>query len=190
VLSCTGVTPLARALSIVLHPFATMLAFALLAGGAGGDRTAAVLAAAAVIVPVAALMARRRAAGRWRTVDASEPSERPALLAVAAAAAAAALVAVLLRGHGSGFGRPMLAVLLVFALAAALGRWMKASLHVAFAAFAAAGLLALGAGTGWAFAALVPPLAWSRLHLRRHTARDVAAGAAVGLAAALVLAAG
>lgn len=180
-------TALARTLSIVLHPFATMLAFALLAGGEGRNRGEALLVAAAVIVPVAALMFQRRLAGRWRTVDASERAERPALYAVAGLAAAGVAAAVLLRG-GSGALRPALAVLLVFALGAAASPWVKASLHVAFAVFAGAALLALGVRAGWAFLALVPPLAWSRLRLGRHTRAELAAGAAIGAAAALVLA--
>jgi hypothetical protein len=181
------VTPLARALSIVLHPFATMLAFALLAGGAGGNRGEALLVAAAVIVPVAALTAQRRRSGRWRTVDASERAERPALYAVAGVAAAVAAAAVLLRG-GPSATRPALAVLLVFALGAAASPWVKASLHVAFATFAGAALLALGVRAGWVFLALSPPLAWSRLRLGRHTRAELAAGAAIGAAGALVLA--
>jgi len=56
-------------------------------------------------------------------------------------------------------------------------------------AFAAA-LLRLGFPAGWAVAALVPPLAWSRVRLGRHTAAEVVAGFAVGAGAALLLALG
>jgi membrane-associated phospholipid phosphatase len=70
----------------------------------------------------------------------------------------------------------------VVVLASLLRRWLKLSLHAAFAVLAAAllwpavlatlGVLALAAGVGW-----------SRLVLQRHTRQEVVAGLLAGAAA-------
>lgn len=178
---------LARVVSIAGHPFATMLVFAWFAGARAGSGAEAVLVAAAVIAPIGALVAHQRSSGRWGTVDASERTERRLLYVVAVGIVGATLAVALLRGE-SQVGRVVGAVLLLFAVAAAANRWLKTSLHVAFAAFGGAALLRLGSPAGWGLALLVPLLAWSRLALRRHTPREVGAGVALGVAAALVLA--
>jgi membrane-associated phospholipid phosphatase len=176
------VRTLARAVSVAGHPFVTMLAFGLLAGGLGGAAGTSALAALAVVVPIALLAARQRRAGRWETVDASRPRERPALYAVGGVAAAFLLAVLLLRGD-VGIARELGAVLLLLAVAAAANRRVKTSLHVAFAALAATALLRLGSPAGWVLAAATPAIAWSRLHLERHTVREVLAGAALGVVA-------
>jgi membrane-associated phospholipid phosphatase len=67
-------------------------------------------------------------------------------------------------------------------IALLIARWVKVSLHVAFAAFATVFLwpikLAVIAG-----ALVTAALIWSRLVLGRHVAADVAAGLALGAAA-------
>lgn len=61
-------------------------------------------------------------------------------------------------------------------------RW-KISLHCAVAAnLALAGLVLLG-GVAAPLLALVPLVAWARVHLRRHTVAQTAAGALLGVAA-------
>lgn len=120
--------------------------------------------------------------GRWSHVDASARSERYSLnilLATICASVAAMLWYVT--------GKPSLA--LGFALAAALVvmalllmKWVKVSLHVAFAAFATAFLwpnrLAVVAGV-----VFIAALVWSRLALARHVAADIATGLLLGAAA-------
>jgi hypothetical protein len=183
----TSVRRLARVISIVGHPFATMLALAWVAGARGGFRREALLVGAGVIIPIAVVIVQRRRAGAWRTVDASDRRDRPILYGIAVAAASAVLVTTLLRRELVA-ARFIAGVLFVFGAAAAANRWVKTSLHVAFAAFGAGSLLYLGSHTGWAFLVLLPPLAWSRVRLERHTAIEVAAGAALGLMAALLVA--
>jgi membrane-associated phospholipid phosphatase len=158
-----------------------MLVFAWAAGARGGVAGESVLVAAAVIVPISVLIGRQRRSGRWETVDASDRRDRPVLYAIAGAAAAAVLGALLLRRDLMA-ARAVGAVLLIFAVAAASNRWVKTSLHVAFAAFAATALLLLGSPGAWVLALFVPLLAWSRLHLGRHTPVEVVVGVVLGSA--------
>jgi membrane-associated phospholipid phosphatase len=175
----------ARALSVAGHPFATMAAFALAAGSRAGVARTAVLAAAAIVVPIAVLVAVQRRSGAWETVDASRPRERPVLYAVAGSAAAAVLAALVLR-RDAGVAREIGGALVLVAGAFAVSRWVKASLHVAFAAFAAAASFRLGAPAAWGFATAAPAIAWSRLRLGRHAPVEIAAGAALGVVAGLL----
>jgi membrane-associated phospholipid phosphatase len=82
--------------------------------------------------------------------------------------------------------RGLIAASAMIAAAAIATRWVKVSLHVAFNAFAATALIP-AAIAGWVLLALVPLVAWSRLFLARHTFAEVAGGAAIGFAAALLL---
>ena len=65
--------------------------------------------------------------------------------------------------------------------------WIKVSLHLAFASFAATTLILLGSPVGWVLLAVIPVLAWSRLHLSRHQPNEVVLGVIVGVVAGLGL---
>ncbi len=175
----------ARALSIVGHPAVLMpVAVSAAASGPGAPpqllRVALGTAVAvAVIVGLYSLWQVHR--GRWAHVDASHPAERSQLNLVLAGllCAAAGLLSALGQPPAVAAG-PLLAALLVL-LTHALRRWLKVSLHAAFALFAAAlvwphlpGTLAIGA--------LALGVAWSRLVLRRHTLAEVLTGLWLGAA--------
>lgn len=178
----------ARGLSIVGHPALLMPVAVPLAAlkrsASAQDLWLGAAAALAVGTIVALVSLRQVRAGRWAHVDASVPAERLQLnLLLAGLLLAAALIL------GLSSGSPVLAAGLASSGAivlAALGlhRRMKLSLHCAFGAYAAALLWpAWPALAG--LAALALGVAWSRLHLRRHTRRDVLAGLLVGALAGL-----
>ena len=135
--------------------------------------------AVALIVGLVSLWQVR--SGRWAHVDASHPRERSQLnLLLAGLLYAAAALLWVLGQPPAVIGGPLLAALLVL-LTHALRRWLKVSLHAAFALFAAAlvwphvpGALAIGA--------LALGVAWSRLVLGRHTRAEVLTGLLLGAA--------
>ena len=180
----------ARWISIAAHPFVTTLLLVAAVeryhAGAVGRTTAAV--ALLVVLPVAALIVRQVRRGAWGTVDASRPAERPILFAVVGAGMLA-LVAYLAAAHpGSILLRGALGVSCMVVGCAVVTRWIKVSLHLAAAALAATALVRLGIPPGWPLAALLPPLAWSRVALGRHRWAEVALGAAIGAVTALIVA--
>ena len=65
-------------------------------------------------------------------------------------------------------------------------RWLKVSLHAAFAVFAAA-LVWPGVASVSLMLALAAGVAWSRLVLQRHTLAEVVVGLLLGSASGLVL---
>jgi hypothetical protein len=177
-------TELARAVSIAGHPV-VVLPGAILAGvwGAAPPNVVrqtvlpAVLVGAAVMV-YSAVQVRR---GRWSHVDASVREERQQLNLFLAVLLM--LVAVALWGTGQPWGvvAGVACAALVVAVAHATRRWLKVSLHVAFATFAAAFVWPRVGGILVLLACAVA-IAWSRLALSRHTQIEVASGGALGVA--------
>lgn len=181
----------ARWISILGHPFVMV---GLMVGGAasrGGSRQemlqSMLLVGLFALGPVAALMWLQVRRGAWQNVDASNARERPPLFWVGGGALLALLVYLRLRQPESYLIRGSIAVLAMLAICALATRWIKVSLHLAFAALTATSLLLLGSAAGWAVAAILPALAWSRLALGRHRPIELALGGAVGAATGVVL---
>lgn len=120
--------------------------------------------------------------GRWSHVDASARTERRSLNIFLSAlfASLSALLWYVTRTLSAPLGFALAAAVVLTALL--LTKWVKVSLHVAFAAFATAFLwpnkLAVAAGI-----LFVAALVWSRLVLGRHVAADIAIGLLLGVAA-------
>lgn len=171
---------LARWISVLAHPFVMASLMALAAGV-----RSALLVALFTVVPLAVLMALQVRSGRWHNVDASRPSERPALFAIAGLGLLGLAVYLAFAQPASPLLRGLLAPVGLLGGAALVNRWVKASLHVGFAVLAAATLIGIGSSLGWALVPVVPVLGWSRLVLGRHRPADLAAGGFLGLAASV-----
>ena len=177
-------TQLARWVSILAHPFvmtALLVAVAATRQSAASAVESVLLVTVAVVVPVAALMLRQVRRGRWSNVDASHASERPILFLVSMAGLAAALVWLVRYDPESFLIRGLIVVAMFIVVAAVLTRWIKLSLHVAFATLTATALSLIGSPAGWTLIILVPVVAWSRLVLTRHSLQEVAAGSVLGV---------
>lgn len=172
----------ARAVSVLLHPFAVFAALALLAAWrldpAALARTAAGIGAAVAIVW--AFVLQRRRAGHWQTVDASRRGERPLLYLLVLAVAIGYWWWT--GGRGSATSTGVLAAVAMLCAAALANRWIKLSLHMAGLAFAGVALWPLLWPAGAAAIALLPLLGWSRLRMARHTLPEVLGGTLLGLA--------
>jgi hypothetical protein len=139
------------------------------------------------LVPLGLFMRQRFASGRWQTVDASAPADRPV-------AYMAGFTAVLPLGfyfqfveHSSVLFRGCVVIAAMFGVAWALNRWIKLSGHLAFAGFAGFILGNIHLAYAIPMALFIPVLAWSRLALQRHTLKEVIGGLALGLIAAAIL---
>lgn len=185
-------TTTARALSVVGHP--ALLMPAAVAGSAAANGAPprvlhlGLAAAVAIALCVIAYSLVQVRAGRWSHVDASVPRERSQLN----------LVLCMLLFGAAGLlwwsGQPRLLPLglglggAVVVAALLLRRWLKLSLHAAFAVFAAA-LWWPHAGGAALVLLLAAAVSWSRLALRRHTGAEVTAGLLAGAAAGAAFAA-
>jgi membrane-associated phospholipid phosphatase len=176
----------ARAVSIVGHPVVLVLAAALIAASAGGASRqqlqligGALVTFGVIVLGFSWLQVR---AGRWSHVDASVRNERTSLNVFLAVLCllSAVLLWVLTRRLYMPIALALSGAMIVAALL--LAKWVKVSLHAAFAAFATALLwpikLAVVAGV-----LVTAAVVWSRLVLGRHVAADVVAGLLLGAAA-------
>jgi membrane-associated phospholipid phosphatase len=180
---------LARAVSIFGHPVLVLPLAVLTLALVRGERAqaawmlAAFAAFAAVVMGYSWRQVRR---GRWTHVDASDVRERGNLNRFLLALLGIGAVVAVWLDAPQEFSLGLILSTAMVLLAVLAARWLKLSLHMAFAVFAAA-LLWLAGGwalaAGLAFAALV---AWSRLQLQRHAPRDLVAGAAAGALAGCV----
>jgi hypothetical protein len=179
----------ARAVSIAGHPVVLLFVAVLVAASTKGASlrqlwfVGGVLAAfGSVVLGFSWLQVR---SAHWSHVDASARTERNSLNVFLGVMSflAAALVWFLTRRTQMSLGFGLSGTLALIALL--LARWVKVSLHVAFAAFATAlvwsNKFAVVAGV-----LVTAAVVWSRLILGRHVAADVAAGLLLGATAGSV----
>lgn len=169
----------ARAVSIAGHPVVFLVVAALVAASTRGASLrqlwfigGALVTLGLVVLGFSWLQVR---AGRWSHVDASVRNERNSLNVFLGGLCllSSVLLWFVTRRLYMSLGLALSGALIVIALL--IARWVKVSLHAAFAAFATALLwpikLAVVAGV-----LLTVAVVWSRLVLGRHVAADVAAG--------------
>jgi membrane-associated phospholipid phosphatase len=176
----------ARAVSIVGHPVVLVLVAALIVASTRGASLqqlrligGALVTLGIVVLGFSWLQVR---AGRWSHVDASVRNERNSLnvFLVVLCLLSAALLWLLMRRPYMSVALALSGALIITALL--ISRWVKVSLHAAFAAFATALLwpikLAVVAGV-----LVTAAVVWSRLVLGRHVAADIMVGLLLGAAA-------
>ncbi len=176
----------ARAISIVGHPVVLVLVAALIAASTRGASLQQLRLIGGALVTLGIIVLGfswwQVRAGRWSHVDASVRNERNSLnvFLVVLLLLSAVLLWFLTRRPYMPVALALSGALIVTALL--IARWVKVSLHVAFAAFATALLwpIKLAFVVGVLVTAAV---VWSRLVLGRHVAADVMAGFLLGAAA-------
>ncbi len=179
-------TILARTVSIVGHPVVLLFAAALIAATSRGASARQLWLVAGTLVMLSAIALGyswfQVRAGRWAHIDASVREERASLNFVLASA-------LLLSALLSWLSNRQPALPLALALCGALvvvafltGRWVKVSLHTAFATFATILVWSIKPAF-YAGVAMTAAVVWSRLVLRRHVAADIVSGLLLGAAA-------
>ena len=178
---------IARWVSMLFHPFVmvgVMVGTAAAGRGSPGDALRSVgTVVLFTVVPIAVLMWRQVRRGRWENADASNRAERPILYIVGGVGLAALLAYLIVVQSQSFMVRGVAATLGMLAVCAVATRWIKVSLHMAFATLAAVGLALTRSPVGYALLLVLPVLVWSRLTLQRHTGGEVALGTLIGAAA-------
>jgi len=180
--------PAARLISIVGHPFVLLALLVLLPRLQDSPSDAlhrTLLFGGIVLAPLTLLIWRSVSSGKWSTVDASEREERPLLYKTALSVSVLAIVyfgfvehtPAMVRGCGVAAG--------MIALAAVVNRWIKISLHIAFACFCGVLLSRARLAFGLPVLLLVPALIWSWLVLSRHVFSETVGGVILGVLGAV-----
>ena len=139
------------------------------------------------ILPLVFLMFWQVYRGRWGNVDASNPSERPALFAGTLLILGLLLWWLWISDSAAILIRGVVIAAILLVVSAIITYWIKLSLHSAFAAMATVALSLHDSTVGYLLIGVTPVLVWSRLVLSRHTKAEIAAGLIVGVAAGLAL---
>lgn len=175
---------LARAISIVLHPFVLIpLSIAFVALRSMSHRDAVLYASlitVGTIVPVMILIALKMRSGEWTNFDVSVREQRPQLYIAAFILSVGVALIQRWMHLPPDFVRGTTAACVLIALGALANLRLKLSLHCAFAAFLGCSFLKLNPIFAITLLVLVPLLAWSRVFLRRHTTAEVIAGTVLG----------
>ncbi len=153
-----------------------------LAGRAPGVYLAAGIIA--IVFAVIAFQVRRQ---RWTNHDVSVRHQRRGLYLVAITLTAISAAALHYSNGAPAMARGFLAATVMLAAAMLVNRVLKVSMHLMFAAFCAVLIATTYASTTIFLIAALAILAWSRLHLKRHTWLEVVAGSAIGAVTAFVL---
>jgi len=181
---------IARLVSTAGHPFVMIVLLVLLLSWAmepaGAWRITGFVMAMGLI-PTGWLVWRGSASRRNQTEDASLSSGRPVLYL-------SLLGVLLLSGvyfhfveHSAFLAQGSVITAMMVAVAAVLNRWLRLSLHLAFAIYSGLILAQIHLGYGLPILLLTPLLAWSRRVLLRHTLPEVIGGAILGFGAAAML---
>jgi len=177
----------ARWISIIAHPFVMVglmvVAVAVHLGIPRQATPALLLALAVAILPVGILMIRQVRSGSWENIDASNRSERPVLFLVGTVGLIALLACAFFFRPVSFLFRGSIGVVSMLSACAIANRWLKVSLHMAFATLVATTLVLLGSPTGWVLVPVLPALGWSRIALGRHELAEIVLGVVFGLLA-------
>ncbi|AKF07378.1 hypothetical protein DB32_004527 [Sandaracinus amylolyticus] len=173
-------------MSIVGHPVVVVPSAIVLAttGQASLAEAGAVLGTVLVAMAViGAYLAHGVRTGRLSHIDVSRREERGTFYLVSILATGGAALALNAGGAPRGAVIGCACGCAVFLAGSVANRVIKASLHTAFPILAAAIAAPPIARAAFLVAALA--IAWSRIALGRHTAREVIAGGAIGAGAAL-----
>ena len=179
---------IARWISIAGHPFTFVVFLVATAswkmhGGEHALRTTGIVVAG-MLVPLGLFIWNRYSLGHWETVDASAPADRPALYTAAFLLLIPVGLYFILREQGTEMVRGLAAVAILIGILAGLNRWIKLSVHITLATFAAVIITRLAPAWGIALLLFLPFLGWSRLMLSRHSPAEVAGGFLLGLVGA------
>ena len=125
--------------------------------------------------------------GVWSDVDVSTREQRPHMFRLAVPMAVASAVVLWWRGYpmpvviGTASAAGMLAT------ASIINRWIKVSLHSAFAVYAVTIPVPVMGPPGLALLAIPLGVAWARVAMGRHTKAEVLLGLALGAVASVPL---
>ncbi len=180
-------TKIARVVSMVGHPF-VMIVLLVLVLSWTMDRAAAwrITGFVAVmgLIPIGVLRWRRFPSRRKQTTEASASTDRPILYFSLFAVLLLSSVYFHFVEHSAFLVRGTAVTALMSGAAAVVNRWIRLSLHLAFAVYSGLILARIHPGYGLPILILAPWLAWSRLVLLRHTLPEVLGGSVLGLGAA------
>ncbi|MBI5471165.1 MAG: phosphatase PAP2 family protein [Ignavibacteriae bacterium] len=174
----------ARCISVIGHPFLLMPLFtAIVAYNVLPPRQAMIaeiIAVAVVIIPAGAYTIFRVHRGTWGNLDVSDQRERSQFYGILLPLLLIIVIIAWIAEVPTSIPLGALAILALVGAAFFVNRWIKVSLHTGFGVFAALAMFLIDQRAGTLVLILALLVAWSRVALGRHTAREVLLGGTLG----------
>lgn len=182
-------TRIGRALSIAGHPFIlTPLAVTIAMSSQSARARAFILGlVGAAMLAVAVHVVRGHRRGELSDIDVSTREQRTGVFRVAIGSLLVTILVLLVTGASPPALRGATVATALFVACAIVNRRLKASLHSAFAMYAAGIVWPVTTRGAIAFAVAAGLIGWGRVAYRRHTTSEVLAGLALGALAAVAL---
>jgi membrane-associated phospholipid phosphatase len=175
----------AKWISIAGHPFVFSPIVALLAGSALFGPLQSVYGLLTVtlccLLPASLYILRKVRIGEWSDLDVSARKDRPHLFLIGFAFLLLTVVVLTVTGQSIVYARGCLAAMILIVGGWFLNRWLKPSMHAAFAMLTASSLWPLNAGLSLVAMLFAVAVGWSRVELRRHTWVEVGVGLLLGI---------
>jgi hypothetical protein len=177
----SSTTYLARALSVIGHPF---LLIPLMVAAATRNWIPTAIVGAITILPLFVIILRNVRRGVWSDHDVSSREQRGGLYRVALPLLAISALLLWWMDASPRMMRGFTAAAVMLAIGLLGNRFLKISLHMMMAAFCGVVIAQLYPRSVYAIVPFVAAIGWSRWKLERHTWAEIFVGIAIGAGAA------
>ena len=176
---------IAKWISIGGHPFVFLPIVSLVVGAIYFGPFESVMGLLTVILfcllPASLYIARKVKIGEWSDLDVSARKDRPHLFLIGFAFLLLTVLMLTVTGQPIVYARGCLAAIILILGGWFLNRWLKPSMHAAFAMLTACSLWPLSAWLSLTAILFAVAVGWSRVQLRRHTWMEVGVGLVLGM---------
>lgn len=178
-------TKIASFISIIGHPFLTLPVSAVIVFFTFETFQKALLHSAIIVVgffvPLAIKMHLSVKKGTYTNFDVSNKTQRQSWYIFAILLLLAVTVVLFVTNQPRNLCLSVLFALLLLTISKIMNYFIKSSLHVSFTIFLAFLIIPINLVIGLCFLAFTVLIAWSRLTLKRHSLKEIIAGAIIGL---------
>jgi hypothetical protein len=184
-------TKLAKYISVLGHPLLTIPLVLIVALFTFEEPKRALfislLIVGGIFIPLTIKMYKGAKDGTYTNFDISEISQRQSWYFFALALLAIVTIILFVTNQSRVLCLSMLFAFLLLLTSQLMNYFIKSSLHVSLNVFLAFSILPMSLVTGIVLFGFVILISWSRLVLKRHTLKEILAGAFIGFAVGILL---
>lgn len=175
---------IAKFLSVAGHPFLTVPAVVSASLFYVENFNTALLVAAliagVIVAPLTVMMYKKTKSGAYSNFDVSSQLQRKSWYYTAAGLLVLAIVLLYVTNQSPSLRIGFLLAALLLLTAQIMNHFIKCSLHTAFNIFLCFLIASISLPLAGGFLLFICGVAWSRVYLKRHSVKEVAAGACIG----------
>lgn len=140
----------------------------------------AVLITGVIVVPLTVMMYKKTKSGTYSNFDVSSQLQRRSWYYTAAGLLVLVIILLYVTNQSPSLRIGFLLAALLLLTAQVMNHFIKCSLHTAFNIFLCFLIASISLPLAGGFLLFICGVAWSRVYLKRHSVKEVAAGACIG----------